>query len=98
MKNGISQAAGFVSSLSGLCLLLRQPVFLGGVLFLGLAGFMWLRILATQELSTSYPLFVSLTYFLITVSAVYFLHERISPQKLVGLVTIVVGITVVARG
>jgi hypothetical protein len=59
---------------------------------------LWFRILATQKLSTCYPLFVSLTYALITIGALYFLHEKISAQKLLGLLIIIVGITTVARG
>jgi small multidrug resistance pump len=78
--------------------LLRQPALVAGLLLVGIAGLLWFRILATQKLSTCYPLFVSLTYALITVGSFYFLHERISIQKLVGLVVIIIGITTVARG
>lgn len=98
IKNGIVQAGGFVPSVAGLLHLLRQPILLVGCSLTGAAGILWFRILSTQKLSTCYPLFVSLTYSLITVGAVYFLHEKISVQKLVGLVIIVVGITTVARG
>jgi drug/metabolite transporter (DMT)-like permease len=41
---------------------------------------------------------VSLTYSLITLGAFYFLHEKVSAQKIVGLLIILVGITTVARG
>jgi drug/metabolite transporter (DMT)-like permease len=78
--------------------LLRQPAFVAGFLLTGIAALMWFRILSTQKLSTCYPLFVSLTYSLITIGAFYFLHEKISTQKLVGLVIIIAGITTVARG
>jgi multidrug transporter EmrE-like cation transporter len=78
--------------------LLRQPSFVCGFLLTGVAALVWFRILATQKLSTCYPLFVSLTYALITVGAFYFLHEKISTQKLIGLLIIVAGITTVARG
>ena len=98
MKNGIAQAGGFSPSLAAAKALLRQPMFVGGFLLTGVAALMWFRILATQKLSTCYPLFVSLTYSLITIGAFYFLHEKVSLQKLVGLVIIVVGITTVARG
>jgi small multidrug resistance pump len=98
IKDGIAQAGGFTPSLSGLLQLLRQPALLAGLLLVGIAGLLWFRILATQRLSTCYPLFVSLTYALITVGSFYFLHERISMQKLVGLVVIIIGITTVARG
>jgi multidrug transporter EmrE-like cation transporter len=64
----------------------------------GIGALVWFRILATQKLSTCYPLFVSVTYSVITLAAFSFLHERISLQKLVGLAAIVAGIIVVARG
>ncbi len=98
MKNGIAHAGGFSPSVSALFSLLRQPAFVGGFLLSGIAALMWFRILATQKLSTCYPLFVSLTYTLITIGAFYFLHEKISAQKLFGLLIIIVGITTVARG
>lgn len=98
IKNGIIQAGSFASSWPTMLALLRQPAFVSGFLLAGAAALLWIRILATQKLSTCYPLFVSLTYTLITLGAVYFLHEKISTQKLVGLVVIIAGITAVARG
>jgi multidrug transporter EmrE-like cation transporter len=97
MKAGISRAGGFDPSLRALAPLCREPTFLLGFAIAGFASLMWFRILATQKLSTCYPLFVSLTYLLITVAAFYFLHERISLQKVAGLAAIIVGITAVAR-
>jgi len=98
IKQGILQAGGFAFSVAGLLHLLQQPMLLAGSSLTGVAAILWFRILATQKLSTCYPLFVSLTYSLITVGAVYFLQEKMSPQKLLGLAVIVVGITAVARG
>jgi drug/metabolite transporter (DMT)-like permease len=98
MKAGIAKAGGFAPSISAIFSLLRQPAFVSGFFLTGIAALMWFRILSTQKLSTCYPLFVSLTYSLITIGAFYYLHEKISTQKLVGLVIIIVGITTVARG
>jgi len=98
MKTGIAAAGGFNPSVSALIGLCRQPAFVFGFALSGIAALMWFRILATQKLSTCYPLFVSLTYSLITLAAFYFLHEKISVQKMAGLVAIVAGITAVARG
>ena len=98
MKKGISQDGNFVLSVSGLVRLAQQPAFLGGLLLSGIAVLMWFRILSTQKLSTCYPLFVSITYFLITLGAFYFFHEKVSVQKVAGLVAIVLGIVAVARG
>jgi multidrug transporter EmrE-like cation transporter len=98
MKTGITQAGGFNPSFGALLNLARQPAFVFGFLLSGVAALMWFRILATQKLSTCYPLFVSLTYSLITLAAFYFLHEKISVQKIAGLLAIIAGITAVARG
>jgi multidrug transporter EmrE-like cation transporter len=98
MKTGIMAVGGFSPSLSTLLRLGGQPAFVFGLVLSGVAAPMWFRILATQKLSTCYPLFVGLTYSLITLAAFYFLHETISFQKLAGLVAIVVGIAAVARG
>ena len=98
MKSGISEAGGFALSVSDLLRLARQPRFVAGFLLSGIAALIWFRILATQKLSTCYPLFVGLTYSLITVGAFYFFHEKISVQKLAGLGAIVAGIVAVARG
>jgi drug/metabolite transporter (DMT)-like permease len=98
IKNGIARAGGFSPSLLALSQLLRQPGLVVGVLLTGISALLWFRILASQKLSTCYPLFASLTYSFITLGAFYFLHEKLSIQKLVGLVVIIIGITVVARG
>ena len=97
IKHGIEEASGFTMS-AALFRVLRQPAALAGILLTGISAVMWFRILATQKLSTCYPLFVSLTYSLITLGAFWFLHEKVSVQKLVGLAVIIVGITTVARG
>jgi multidrug transporter EmrE-like cation transporter len=97
LKTAVVQAGGVQGTLAGLARLVGQPAFLGGFALTAAGAAMWLYVLATQKLSTCYPLFVSLTYALITLGAFYFLHERISPQKLVGLAIIVAGITTVAR-
>ncbi len=98
IKNGIAQAGGFTPSLWALLQLLRQPALIAGLLLTGIAALLWFRVLASQKLSTCYPLFVSLTYSFITIGAFCFLHEKVSIQKLVGLVVIIIGITTVARG
>jgi multidrug transporter EmrE-like cation transporter len=64
----------------------------------GIAGLLWLRILAAQKFYTCYPLFVRLNYSLISIRSFDFLHEKVSIRKLVGRVVIIVGIMTLARG
>jgi multidrug transporter EmrE-like cation transporter len=98
LKTGIARAGGLDPSLSGAWRLIAQPSFVVGFLLTGAGCVCWLYILSTQKLSTCYPLFVSITYALITLGAVYFLQERVSAQKVIGLAIIIAGITTVARG
>jgi hypothetical protein len=81
MKTGIMAAGGFSPSLQALVRLCHQPEFVFGFALSGIAALMWFRIPATQKLSTCYPLFVSLTYTLITLAAFYVLHEKIPSRK-----------------
>ena len=98
LKTGIARAGGLDLSLNSVWRLIAQPSFITGFLLTGAGCLSWLYILSTQKLSTCYPLFVSITYALITLGAVYFLQERVSAQKVIGLAIIIAGITTVARG
>jgi multidrug transporter EmrE-like cation transporter len=98
IKNGNAQAGGFTRLLSSLLQSPRQPALVAGLLLTGILGLLWLRILATQKFCTCYPLFVSLTYSLISVGSYDFLHEKVSIRRLVGRVVIITGIMTLARG
>lgn len=101
MRGGILRNGSFTLSLitlrSQMLSLARQPLFVLGVIFYALAALVWFDVLARENLSTSYPLLVSLTFMLVTVGAMIFFHEHISWQKVLGLVIILVGIVLVAR-
>lgn len=101
MRGGILRNGSFTLSLitlrSQMLSLARQPLFVLGVIFYALAALVWFDVLARENLSTSYPLLVSLTFVLVTVGAMIFFHEHISWQKVLGLVIILVGIVLVAR-
>lgn len=101
LRGGILRAGGFslsldklepqISSLSG------QPMFLGGLFMYGVAAIVWFRVLATEDLSLSYPLMTSLTFILVTLGATYFFNERLTWQKLLGLSIILAGFVLAAR-
>lgn len=98
MRAGLLKLGGqFSLSLGGIFSVLRQPLYLSGITLVGLAGIMWCRILASERLTLSYPLFVSLTYAFMTLGAVYFLDEKMSFQKLLALALILAGIVMLKR-
>jgi multidrug transporter EmrE-like cation transporter len=101
MRAGILRVGGFNLSLSTLksqiLNLSCQPMFVVGFIFYGLAAIIWFRVLSTENLSTSYPLLISITFVLVTLGAAMLFHEQISWQKILGLGVILAGIVIVAH-
>jgi len=75
---------------------IREPLFLIGLLCYVAATVVWLHVVSRENLSVSYPLLMSLTFILVTSGAVYFFHEPLSLQKIIGLGLILVGVVVVS--
>jgi multidrug transporter EmrE-like cation transporter len=98
MRAGALKSGGPLS-LNGLRLLsiVFQPLYLGGLLLVGIAGILWTRVISTEPLTVSYPLFVSLTYILIVFGAVVIFQESLSVLKMMGLCLILVGIVLLTR-
>ena len=71
-------------------------VFWAGLSIYVLNFFLWMKILSTIDLSVALPL-ASMSYILIPVAAVFFLHEHVHMLRWLGLVLIVSGITFVAQ-
>jgi multidrug transporter EmrE-like cation transporter len=76
--------------------LIREPLFLIGLLCYVFATVVWLHVVSRENLSVSYPLLMSLTFILVTSGAVYFFHEPLSLLKIIGLGLILVGVVVVS--
>ena len=100
MREGVVRGGGLSLSLATLIQelgrLARQPLFVVGVLLYGLASLVWFRIVSTENLNSSYPLLVSLTFLLVTLGATLLFHEPLSLQKALGVGVILVGIVLVA--
>lgn len=75
----------------------RQPMFVFGFVVYGAAAVIWFAVISMEDLSTSYPLLVSFVFTMVTVGAVIFFQEKVSPQKMVGLAVILTGVFLVAR-
>jgi multidrug transporter EmrE-like cation transporter len=75
--------------------LFREPLFVGGALVHVVAIILWLRLLSTTDVGSSYPSFVGLTFVFITLGAVKFCGERMTWLKALGLAIIILGIVLV---
>jgi multidrug transporter EmrE-like cation transporter len=101
LRGGVTRAGGFalspVSLVSDLLRLARQPLFVAGLALYATAALVWFRVISTENLNSSYPLLVSLTFVLVTLGAAVFFREPVSWQKVLGLGVILAGIVLVAR-
>ena len=101
LRGAILRIGGFTLSFSTfkgqILTLSQQPMFIIGFILYGSAAVIWFQILSMENLSTSYPLLISITFVLVTLGAVVFFHEQVSWQKILGLGVILVGILMVSH-
>ena len=102
LRTGVGRAGGFGENLAELpnamLRLAGQPLFDLGFVLYALAALVWFQVIATQPLSTAYPLLVSLTFLLVTLGAAGLFHEPITLRKWVGLAVVLIGILIISRG
>lgn len=100
MREGVVRAGGLSLQLSTLrpeiFNLMRQPLLVAGVVLYGLASLVWFRIISTENLNSSYPLLVSITFLFVTLGATVFFRESLGLQKILGMIAILVGIVLIA--
>jgi len=73
-----------------------SPLVIAGIILYSLNFFLWIIILTKIDLSLAVPL-GSTTYALIPLSAVIFLHERISMTGIAGILCVVIGILILSK-
>ena len=83
--------AGWINTLS-------QPTFIAGILCYGLAAVVWFYALSVTEVSVGYPVLVGLTFVLVTLGAFFVFKEELNPAKIAGILVILIGVAMVARG
>jgi len=76
--------------------LMRQPLLVVGLVLYGLASLVWFRVISTENLNSSYPLLVSITFLFVTLGATVLFREPLGLQKILGLISILVGIVLIA--
>lgn len=101
LRHGLMTVGGFsigADGVAGLVFrLIKSYTFMVGMLLYGMAALSWFKMLSVSELSTTYPMFVGLTFSFVTLGAVVFFGESIGPAKLTGIIVILVGVVIIAR-
>ena len=82
---------------SGLSLLLSWKM-LAGILCYMLSFVLWLLIVSKTQLSFAMPLSVGVVNILVFLGSARYLHEEITPLKMIGLGVIIVGLFLITTG
>ena len=102
LREGVRRAGGFAvdggTVGTSLLHLASQPLFDAGVMLYIAGALIWFRVISTENLNTSYPMLVGLTFLLVTVGSTVIFREPVSPGKIFGLGLIIAGILFVSRG
>lgn len=97
-KLGMDRVGSFAFSSSAIRAILprivRSPFIWIGFLGFGGGALFWLAVLSRAPLSLAYPI-LALSYFVVVAEAALFLHERVSRQRILGVVIIFVGVVIV---
>ncbi len=97
LRAGLDRAGGFSGGILQFILLFKEPLFDIGLVFYALATIVWLRVLSSEPLSVAYPILVSITFALVTVSAALIFNESLNFMKFFGMICILVGIFIMGQ-
>lgn len=101
LRAGVRRAGGLELSrtrfMGDLARLVREPLCLVGLALYAVAAVVWIRVISTENLTTSYPTLVGLTFVLITAGSIAFFHEPVSWPRALGMGLILMGVVVVSR-
>lgn len=98
MKHGVSLLGGIGSG--GLATFFLKAAFspwiIAGIFAYVFGTGIWLVLLSKVEVSFAYPM-LSLGYIFLLLLSAFFFHEQITPIRIMGVILIVLGVSLVAR-
>ena len=80
-----------------LFMLVFDPAIFSGFVAAFLASMTWMAAMTRFDLSHAYP-FMSLNFVIVLLLSAWLLHEPVTPAKVLGIVLIVAGTAIAARG
>ncbi|MGE0053279.1 MAG: EamA family transporter [Hyphomicrobium sp.] len=92
-----SLPAGFLDRITFVLTLFTDPFILSGLVSAFLASLTWMAAMTKFPISHAYP-FMSLSFVFVLLLSGILLHEQISFSKVLGVVLIIIGTAVSARG
>ena len=92
----ILQNKHVLSSFSNLFTLFTNLNFYLGFICYAMAMVVWMKILSSEPLSVAYPLLVCISFVFVTISASLLFKETFGAYKIIGLIIILSGITIMS--
>ena len=100
LKHGLTRSGGIgdesATMIHAWIAVLTEPYVLAGMVLLGVAGLVWLRVLSELQLSAAYPI-ISLSYAFSLVVGKWLFQDDLNLTRVVGVAFIVVGALVASR-
>ena len=96
LKVGMGQVANKAPSLAGILkIMVTEPLVLFGLILYALNTILYLRVLQQYPLSLVYPM-IAFSYVVVTVLAWLLLGEQVPMLRIIGLLTISIGVLLLA--
>lgn len=95
LKSGVNTLGEGVSPLYVLKSFIKSPRILGGFFCYGVSSLFYLVSLSKLDLSYAYPM-IALSYVIVAILSYKYLGEGLPTMRIVGIVVIIAGVTMVA--
>jgi len=79
-----------------LSVLAKPQILVGAVIYI-ISALLWLAILGMMDISAAYPIFVSAAFLIVTVAAILLFREHVNWVRIVGILVVVLGISIVSQ-
>jgi multidrug transporter EmrE-like cation transporter len=106
----VSSSAGFILklamrnmdgsrflSIKGIVSILFSPLVIAGLSIYFVGAIVWMKVLSKYELSVAYPTLVGTSFVIITAISILGLREDVNFYKLLGILGILAGITLIVK-
>ena len=83
-------------AVSAIFTILTNPFAITGIISFGLAFVLYSGVLSKLDLSVAYPIMTGSGFLLVLLASIFLFHEQVNAFRLVGIIAIVFGITVIS--
>ena len=97
MDSGIHWEGKFLDSIHQFILLFKKTSMWFAITAFVFAYLLWVFILFSQKMSVAYPLQITFVFLLSTIFSFYVFGEKLNYTGIIGLVSIIIGITLLIK-